>query len=52
VNAAVVPEQPALPRTGMNETLLLVIGGLMAAVALGLRKVSAPVRVRAKRTKQ
>jgi hypothetical protein len=46
------PETPALPRTGMNETLLLVIGGLMAAVALGLRRASAPVKVRASRIKQ
>jgi hypothetical protein len=41
---------PGLPRTGMNETLLLVIGGMMAAVALGLRRASAPVKVRANRT--
>jgi hypothetical protein len=34
----------------MNETLLLVIGGMMAAVALGLRRASAPVKVRANRT--
>jgi LPXTG-motif cell wall-anchored protein len=40
---------PALPRTGMSETLLLVIGGMMAAVALGLRRASAPVTVRARR---
>ncbi|MEY2454703.1 MAG: hypothetical protein QOD92_4277 [Acidimicrobiaceae bacterium] len=50
--APAVPETPALPRTGMNETLLLVIGGLMAAVALGLRRASAPVKVRANRIKQ
>ncbi|MEY2449671.1 MAG: hypothetical protein QOH79_3147 [Acidimicrobiaceae bacterium] len=46
---ATTPETPALPRTGTNETLLLMFGGLMAAVALGLRRVSAPVRVRANR---
>ena len=44
-----VPAVPALPRTGMNETLLLVIGGLMAAAALGLRRVAAPQRARSRR---
>jgi LPXTG-motif cell wall-anchored protein len=34
------PNSPALPRTGMNETLLLIVGGLMAAFALGIRRVS------------
>jgi hypothetical protein len=43
------PTTPGLARTGMNETLLLVIGGLMAAVALGLRRAASPVRVRARR---
>ena len=45
----VVPESPSLPRTGMNETLLLVIGGLMAAFALGLRRVSVPARAQARK---
>jgi LPXTG-motif cell wall-anchored protein len=49
VAATATPEEPALPRTGMNETLLLVIGGLMAAAALGLRRLGAPVKVRANR---
>jgi hypothetical protein len=43
------PGSPALPRTGMNETLLLVIGGLMAAFALGLRRVSVPAKVQARK---
>ncbi|MEY2420963.1 MAG: hypothetical protein QOI95_1030 [Acidimicrobiaceae bacterium] len=51
VAAPAVPEVPALPRTGMNETLLLVVGGLMAAVALGLRRAAVPVKVRANRKK-
>ena len=33
----------------MNETLLLVFGGLMAAVALGLRRVSIPVKAQARK---
>jgi LPXTG-motif cell wall-anchored protein len=41
------PNSPPLPRTGMNETLLLIVGGLMAAAALGVRRISAdPERVR------
>lgn len=43
------PTEDPLPRTGMNETLLLVVGGLMAAVAVGLRRTAAPVKVRANR---
>jgi hypothetical protein len=43
------PGSPALPRTGMNETLLLIMGGLMAAFALGLRRVTAPARVQARK---
>jgi len=35
------PTSPSLPRTGMNETLLLIVGGLMAAAALGIRRASA-----------
>jgi LPXTG-motif cell wall-anchored protein len=50
--AAATPETPAtpqLPRTGMNETLLLVVGGLMAAAALGLRRITSPATVRSRR---
>jgi LPXTG cell wall anchor motif len=43
------PATPELPRTGTNELLLLVVGGLLAAVALGVRRVTAVARATSRR---